>query len=296
MSVFLSYSSKDKSFVRRLHESLVIAGLITFFDEKDIKVGDNIPVTIEHGIDKSTYLIYVLSSNSINSAWVRDELSMAKIKAKSQQDYKILPVLIEDLKLPTGIAHIRYANFIGWEQNERYYSGLEELLTGLDAKKQITAADEIIFAIQNYKFLLNLEKLLLQGIAQIDGMVTGYLEARAIFDTVLSHIDERDLDNLTRQASIDIGRLGITMFLEDLEGLLLSNLGQEKSKELHTAILGYNQINMIKRPESVSEQSHLTNVKHALRNIAFHLSPLIQNSTLELLSMVQNKPSVINQN
>ena len=66
--IFLSHASKDKEFVRKLNLSFMSYGLRTFFDERDISVGDSIPKRIYESIDQSTHLIYVVSSHSVLSA------------------------------------------------------------------------------------------------------------------------------------------------------------------------------------------------------------------------------------
>jgi hypothetical protein len=210
MRVFLSHSNKDKKFVRRLHESLIWNGIDTFFDEKDIKVGDNIPTKIERGIAESAHLIYVLSANSINSLWVNEELSMAKIKAKIESGFKVVPVLIEDLILPVGIAHIKYANFIGWEYSEKYYDGLSELLDGIGAKRKGVEVNTTSFSLKNYQLLSNLERTSWRYGTFLDGMVDGYFEG--LPGTAITVV--RDMA-VSRYRSLDVQE-----YLDEVENLL----------------------------------------------------------------------------
>ena len=52
MKIFLSHSSKDKEFVRKLADDLKTYGLSVWFDEWEIKVGDSITNKISQGIDE----------------------------------------------------------------------------------------------------------------------------------------------------------------------------------------------------------------------------------------------------
>ncbi len=65
--VFISHSSSDKAFVRKLDAGLAGSGVRTFLDERDIKAGDSIPMKIYEAMEAATHVIYVISENSKNS-------------------------------------------------------------------------------------------------------------------------------------------------------------------------------------------------------------------------------------
>lgn len=109
--VFLSHSSLDKPFVRELDRAIRVLGIQTFLDERDIRIGDDIPTRIYEGIEAATHLCYVLSSSSVKSSWVIDELSTAKMREKDEHGLVILPILIEDVKIPLAVRSRRYADF-----------------------------------------------------------------------------------------------------------------------------------------------------------------------------------------
>lgn len=109
--VFLSHSSLDKPFVRELDRAIRVLGVQTFLDERDIRIGDDIPTRIYEGIEAATHLCYVLSSSSVKSSWVIDELSTAKMREKDEHGLVILPILIEDVKIPLAVRSRRYADF-----------------------------------------------------------------------------------------------------------------------------------------------------------------------------------------
>lgn len=63
-SIFLSHSSNDKPFVRKLAADLRRAGFYVWVDEAEIKVGDSLIEKIEDGIDNTDFLGVVISQNS----------------------------------------------------------------------------------------------------------------------------------------------------------------------------------------------------------------------------------------
>jgi hypothetical protein len=76
-SCFLSHSSKDDEFARRLYADLQDKGVRCWFAAEDLKVGDRIRDTIDRMIRVRDKLLVVLSENSIASQWVEDEVEAA---------------------------------------------------------------------------------------------------------------------------------------------------------------------------------------------------------------------------
>ena len=92
--VFLSYSSKDKLFVRQFDSMLRAFKVHTFLDERDIAIGEDIPQRIFDELANSTHVMHFISSHSIKSKWVQKELSAAEMREKSGEGPAILPILI----------------------------------------------------------------------------------------------------------------------------------------------------------------------------------------------------------
>jgi hypothetical protein len=125
-SVFISHSSADKKVVRQLAEDLKDRGLKVWFDQWEIKVGDSIVERIQEGISNNSFLIVVLSKNSVSSSWVKEEINAAFFKQVSDRDIKVIPVLIEDCDIPVLLRHRKYADL-----RKNYLSGLDDILTGI---------------------------------------------------------------------------------------------------------------------------------------------------------------------
>jgi hypothetical protein len=123
---FISHSSKDKKFVRQLSADLVENGVQVWLDEQRIRVGDSIPEKIAQGIAESDFFLIVISHNSVESAWVQKELSGALVREIERRRVTVMPLKMDDAKVPASIADKKYADFSG-----SYASGLSELLTAI---------------------------------------------------------------------------------------------------------------------------------------------------------------------
>ena len=99
-SVFLSHSHKDKAFVMRLAGDLRQKGHIVWVDEAEIDVGDSLVEKIRQGIDRVDYVAVVISKASVRSKWVSRELDIATIRELRGTKVVVLPVLLENVRLP----------------------------------------------------------------------------------------------------------------------------------------------------------------------------------------------------
>ena len=125
-SIFLSYSSRDKHFTKKLAQELSDYGIKVWFDEWEIKVGDSIVEKINSAIRKNDYLGIILSPNSVESPWVKKELSAALMNELEKKYITILPILYKDCKIPPIISDKRYADF-----RKEFGRGLSGLLIAL---------------------------------------------------------------------------------------------------------------------------------------------------------------------
>jgi CheY-like chemotaxis protein len=130
--VFLSHSSKDKAFVRRLAEDLRSAGVPVWYDEWELKVGDSLHDRIQQGIQESGYLAVVVSKHSIRSAWVSKELSAGFAKELEAREVVVLPLIVSEVELPLLLKDKLYADF-----RDDYDKGLSTLLKRLDPDSSV---------------------------------------------------------------------------------------------------------------------------------------------------------------
>lgn len=124
--VFISHSSKDKQFARWLSIDLANASHRPWLDEWEIRAGDSIPTQIGLGIEECDFVLVLLSKNSTLSHWVEREWQAKFWNEVNANKAMVIPVLVEDCKIPILLQTKKYADF-----RTDYTDGLETLLAAL---------------------------------------------------------------------------------------------------------------------------------------------------------------------
>lgn len=125
-SVFVSYSHSDSDFVNRFIEDLNYASIPATYDRWLLSVGDSIIEKISNAVVGASIVIPVLSKNSVESNWVKKELSLAMTGEVSAHEVKVLPAKIDDCKLPPSLSDKLYADF-----TLDYYYGMRRMLEAI---------------------------------------------------------------------------------------------------------------------------------------------------------------------
>ena len=120
--VFLSHSSKDKPRVREIAYFLKENGIYVWIDEAEIKIGDSLIKKITDGISEADYLFAFLSNNSINSAWVQEELEIAMNLEIEKKKVVVVPILLEDCDIPSFLKKKVYADMRTASPNNQEYN------------------------------------------------------------------------------------------------------------------------------------------------------------------------------
>ena len=92
---FLSHSAKDKPVVRDVAERLRKDGLRVWFDEWEIRPGDNIPAKIEEGLERSRVLVLCMSANAFGSDWAQLESGTFRFRDPLNKDLRFLPLRLD---------------------------------------------------------------------------------------------------------------------------------------------------------------------------------------------------------
>src|SRR5574341_817303 len=117
--IFLSYSSQDRERITPLIQSLEQRGWSVWWDRR-IPPGKTYDQVIEQALDEARCVVVVWSQTSVQSEWV-------KVEADEGMNRKILvPVLIDEAKIPLAYRRIQAARLIGW-QGELSHHELESL-------------------------------------------------------------------------------------------------------------------------------------------------------------------------
>ena len=144
-SCFISYSTKDDQFARRLHEGLQDNGVRCWFAPEDLRIGDKFRVRIDEAIRLHDKLLIILSEDSVNSTWVEDEVESAlekerKAKERGKDQTVLFPIRLDSAVMDTDAAwaaSIRRTRHIGdfsaWKDHDAYQKSFERLLRDLKA-------------------------------------------------------------------------------------------------------------------------------------------------------------------
>ncbi|HEY7350286.1 MAG TPA: toll/interleukin-1 receptor domain-containing protein [Ktedonobacterales bacterium] len=144
-SAFISYSSKDDEFAKRLYNDLQGAGVRCWFAPEDLKIGDETRTRIDESIRLHDKLLLILSEHSIASAWVQKEVETAFEKERQQKRLMLFPIRLDYtvMNTPTAwAADIRRMRNIGdftrWKDHDAYQKAFERLLRDLKAASTTT--------------------------------------------------------------------------------------------------------------------------------------------------------------
>jgi len=145
-SCFISYSSQDKEFADRLHADLQAKAIRCWYAPEDLKIGDKFRTRIEESIRVYDKVMIVLSENSIQSAWVEDEVVAGLERERQNPSSLVLfPISLDNAIMETKqawAASLRRTRHIGdfsdWKNRDSYQKSFERLLR--DLKSQTKAA------------------------------------------------------------------------------------------------------------------------------------------------------------
>ncbi|MEA2413721.1 MAG: hypothetical protein QOI58_378 [Thermoanaerobaculia bacterium] len=137
-SCFLSHSSKDNEFTRRLYNDLQGKNVRTWFAPEDLKIGDRIRPRIDESIRIHDKLVIILSANSVNSNWVETEVESALEREQKEGKDILFPIAIDEegftSKQPWA-ADIRRKRRIGdfrqWKSHDDYTRTFNRLVDDL---------------------------------------------------------------------------------------------------------------------------------------------------------------------
>jgi TIR domain/Pentapeptide repeats (8 copies) len=142
-SCFISYSSKDDAFARRLHADLQSHNVRCWFAPEDLKWGERIRTGIDEAIRLHDKLLLVLSKSSVASGWVEREVKTALAKERKENRTVLFPVRVDravfesPFDWATEIRHERnIGDFTRWKDHDNYQKAFTRLLRDLKAEAQ----------------------------------------------------------------------------------------------------------------------------------------------------------------
>ena len=149
-SCFISYSTKDEEFARKLHSRMQTEHLRVWFAPENIKGGQKIFEQIEQAIQLHDKLLIVLSENSMQSEWVITEIRNARrleITGKGRKFFPIRLVNFENIKgwrcfdsesgkdLAIEVREYFIPDFSNWTDENEFEIAFDRLLRDLRAEE-----------------------------------------------------------------------------------------------------------------------------------------------------------------
>jgi uncharacterized protein YjbI with pentapeptide repeats len=142
---FISYSSRDELFAKRLHNDLQQEEVRCWFAPEDMNIGDKIRSRIDTSIKMYDKLLLILSDSSLASKWVAYEVRQALKKEPPNVPNVLYPLRLDRSILScdtTWAKDIRKTRYIGdfeaWTDPQKYDASFKRLLRALKGKPEQT--------------------------------------------------------------------------------------------------------------------------------------------------------------
>ena len=132
IDVYLSYSHTDRVKANVIAQSLKDAGFVVWLDQ-ELRGGDRWHDVIGKTISEARVVVALFSPNFVTSEWARAESQLALT------ENKLVPVIIEPVKLPLGFSHIQFVDLSKWD-GDKSHRGWMILLEALKETNSVRSA------------------------------------------------------------------------------------------------------------------------------------------------------------
>lgn len=137
-SCFISYSGKDRNFIKKINADLQKEGIRCWFAPEEMKMGDEIRQHVDQLIRIHDKLLLVLSKYSIESGWIQQEVAIALEEERQRNRTVLFPVRLDDDCMDSEKqwignlqkSHLIY-DFTAWNNQAAYQKELRKLLKDL---------------------------------------------------------------------------------------------------------------------------------------------------------------------
>lgn len=154
-TLFISHSSKDKTFAQQLASDLRELGHEVWLDEWEIRVGDCIVTKVEEGLLAADYVVLVLSKHSVESGWVEREWKTKYWDEIQSRQTMLLPALLEDCTIPPLLQTKKYADF-----RDGRRAGLAELAIAIQPLISTDESEIAVHAVDSRRTTLSAPDIL----------------------------------------------------------------------------------------------------------------------------------------
>src|SRR4029078_1176411 len=151
-SCFISYSTKDEDFARRLYSRMRDEKLRVWFAPEDVKGGEKLHEQIERAIQLHDRLLIILSEHSMQSEWVMTELRKAREQEIQQKRRKLFPIRMVNFEtirewecfdadsgkdLAIEVREYFIPDFSNWKDHDSFEASFKRLLADLRAAEAL---------------------------------------------------------------------------------------------------------------------------------------------------------------
>lgn len=145
-SCFISYSTRDEEFARRLYSRMRDEKLRVWFAPEDVKGGEKLYEQIERAIQVHDRLLIVLSERSLQSKWVMTEIRRARKVELRENRRKLFPIRLVDYEtlqawecfdadtgedLASEVRQYFIPDFSNWKEHDAFEKAFERLMRDL---------------------------------------------------------------------------------------------------------------------------------------------------------------------
>jgi uncharacterized protein YjbI with pentapeptide repeats len=150
-SCFISHSTADKVFADRLYADLQAKGVRCWYAPHDMEGGEHVETQIDRAIKIHEKVLLVLSESSINSNWVKREITKAVKREEAEGKRVLFPISLVEFStleawefvdskgrdLSEEIRKFYIPSFKGWENdNSLYTTEFDKLLKAFKDKSK----------------------------------------------------------------------------------------------------------------------------------------------------------------
>jgi hypothetical protein len=191
--VFVSHASADKDrFVIGLATKLRGAGVDAWLDRWEMNPGDSLVDKIfDEGLKNCQAMIVVISRNSIDSKWVREELNIGMVR-KIEQKAKLIPIRLDGCEMPVCLRATVWEDVSDLSDYETQFRRVLNGINGQYDKPPLGTPPAYVLA----------KSLQFAGLTRIDSQVFEILCSKAV-DTGSVIVEMRDVET-------ELAELGIT--------------------------------------------------------------------------------------
>ncbi len=208
--VFISHASEDKDrFVIDFAGRLQAQGIDAWLDRWEMLPGDSlVDKLFEEGIHSATAVVIVLSTNSVDKPWVREEINAAFVK-HVDGGTKLIPIVLDDCRVPACLASTLWERISDLTAYEQSFERIVAAITGVRDKPPLGTLPGYVSA----------PTITMQGLAPVDNLVLKIVCEHALRNGYAS-IDRDELHQSEALSSLPQQELADSLGVLESEGLV----------------------------------------------------------------------------